>query len=204
MAIKNYFLLIILLGMSVLSFGQQSAKAIKILDKTAATFNKGSGIYIAFAGSQKGTLQLHGNKFHLLYGGIESWFDGKTQWSYVASNEEVTITNPTIEEMQETNPYSIFSTYKSSFNCHYKGIKKIHGKNMHEIILTPQKDGTNIKNITLHISESFIPQDIILHMQVGKSYSFIISSYLDGKKYDSGTFRFDSRKHPQAEIIDLR
>ena len=200
MNVRNYFVLLLLLCTSTLSFGQQKAKATEILEKTATSFRRGEGIHIVFSGSQKGELKMQGNKFHLLYGGVESWFDGKTQWSYAADSEEVSISIPTPEEMQETNPYSIFNTYKTHFNYGYKGIDK----NMHKIVLVPLKKDSSIKSITLHISMRYIPQGIVLSLQNGQRYSFDITSYSAGKKFDARTFCYDSKKHPQAEIIDLR
>ena len=202
---KRYLLLLFSLGISLFTFGQQKNKASDILDQTAATFQEGNGIQITFSDSQqKGILQLQGNKFHLLYGDIESWFDGKTQWSYVKANEEVSIFTPTLEEIQETNPYSIFNTYKNNFNYTYEGTKSIKGKKVHKITLVSRKKKDNIKSVVLYISPSFVPQEIILFLPNGRQHSFIISTYLSGKRYGIDTFRFNPKKYPKAEIIDLR
>ena len=59
---------------------------------------------------------LKGNRFYLNSGGIQSWFDGTTQWSYLESSEEVNVSNPTPEELQTINPYALLSIYKSGYN----------------------------------------------------------------------------------------
>jgi len=44
---------------------------------------------------------------------MQAWFDGKTQWAYMAQNNEVSITEPTEKELAETNPMAILSGYKT-------------------------------------------------------------------------------------------
>lgn len=194
----------LLLGISSVC-GQQASKAAEILDKTAVTFMKGNGIYISFTGSQNGILQLQDNKYHLICGGMESWFDGKTQWSYVAKNEEITISTPTLEEVQEMNPCNIFRTYKKRFRYAYKGTKTLQGRKNHEIELIPINALNNeISVVLLYITDSYIPQNITLKMKNGYSQIFKISSFQIGKKYDEKTFCFNQDKYPKTEIIDLR
>ena len=79
---------------------QQAEKAKSILDQAAANYKKSQGISIQFEGTQPGTLLLQGDCFYLNCGGVESWFDGKTQWSYMQQNNEVTISSPTPEELE--------------------------------------------------------------------------------------------------------
>lgn len=207
MKLKAYILLysLLLLGVCSPCLGQRNSKATEVLDKAAATFAKGSGISISFTGSHKGALQVQGDKYHLQCGGVESWFDGKTQWSYVAKSEEVTVSTPTPEEVQETNPYALLRSYKKRFGYTYKGTKTLQGKKYHEIELTPQNKANAGTSVTLHITAgSYIPQSITLKLSGGRSQTFTVSSFQTGKTYDAKTFRFDAKKYPNAEIIDLR
>ena len=68
---------------------QTDRKAEEVLDKALSELSKTSGIRADFAGTEQGFLLLKGEKFYLNSGGIQSWYDGKTQWSYVADTEEV-------------------------------------------------------------------------------------------------------------------
>ena len=96
-------------------YAQNSVKAKEILDKTAMTLQKGAGIHATFHGTQSGTIIMDGEKFHLDCDGIKTWFDGKTQWSYVEENEEVNITEPTRDELMEINPYLLFQSYDKGY-----------------------------------------------------------------------------------------
>ena len=108
-----FSVLIALLSLPVIAQQQQSqAKA--VLDKTAEAFRKAGGVKADFIiksvtnglveGSESGTIQLKGEKFVLKASEVITWFDGKTQWSYVVRNDEVNVSNPTQEELQQINP----------------------------------------------------------------------------------------------------
>ena len=63
---------------------QTDAKAAEVLDKALTQLAGNSGIRADFDGTEKGFLLLKGEMFYLNNGNIESWYDGQTQWSYVA------------------------------------------------------------------------------------------------------------------------
>ena len=120
-----FSVLIALLSLPVIAQQQQSqAKA--VLDKTAEAFRKAGGVKADFIiksvtnglveGSESGTIQLKGEKFVLKASEVITWFDGKTQWSYVVRNDEVNVSNPTQEELQQINPYTFLYMYQKGFS----------------------------------------------------------------------------------------
>ena len=197
-----FFFLMLATSMSVV-FAQKDAKAQAILDKTAAAYQKAEGIAITFGGTQKGTLLLKGSCFYLDCAGVKSWFDGKTQWSYVQQNEEVTISNPTAEEIQSVNPYALITSYKTLFNYRYKGAQTRNGRKGQEIVLTPRQKG-DIQSITFTVSADYEPIYIGVKLSNGKTQEFNITSYQTHRNLSSSIFHFDAKKYPNAEIIDMR
>ena len=89
-----YITCLLLLSTFALANTSQDNRAKTILDHTADAYRKAGGIHILFGGTQQGILLLKGECFYLECGGVKSWFDGKTQWSYVEQNEEVTVSHP--------------------------------------------------------------------------------------------------------------
>ena len=67
--------------------------------------------------SSTGTMNLSGRNFHISTPEMKVWYDGKTQWSYAPSAGEVNITEPTSEELAQTNPFSILSGLNRDFTC---------------------------------------------------------------------------------------
>ena len=95
-----FSVLIALLSLPVIAQQQQSQAKV-ILDKTAEAFRKAGGVKVDFTvkavtnglveGVENGTIQLKGEKFVLKTSDIITWFDGKTQWSYMTKNDEVNV-----------------------------------------------------------------------------------------------------------------
>ncbi len=196
-------------------FAQQDKQARDVLDKTTAAFRKAGGINAKFsiANTAKngthtsptlGNIRLKGERFLLEAGGITTWFDGKTQWSHLSSGEEVNVSTPTAEELQGMNPYRLLSLYQKGYNYKYAGEKNRQAKGGYEVILTPKDPKKNPAAITLFVSKNYQPIYIKVEGKDGSKSEIIITAYQTGQDYSDGLFRFDPKKHPQLEIIDLR
>ena len=160
---------------------QTDTKAAEVLDKVLEDLSKSSGIRAEFGGSETGFLLLKGEKFYLNNGNIQSWYDGKTQWSYVADTEEVNISHPTL----------------------YKGSRARNGVKGHEIILIP-KHSEQTEIIRVFVSTTYQPLAMRME-QNGHTLSEInITSYKINQKLEDGMFKFNRSLFPNAEIIDMR
>lgn len=200
---KKIYLLALALSLAVSVFAQKDKQAREVLDKTAAALKQAEGVRATFGGTAQGTLLLKGDRFYLSSGGIQSWFDGKTQWSYLEDSEEVNVSNPTPEELQTINPYSLLSIYKNGYNYKYAGVKSRNGKQGYEVILTPEKK-QDITAITLFVSKTYQPIYIKVEQSNKSVNEIMVNSYQTHQPLDNATFTFDKKKFPNAEVIDLR
>ena len=181
---------------------QTDAKAAEVLDKVLEDLSD-NGIRADFEGSETGFLLLKGEKFYLNNGNVQSWYDGKTQWSYVADTEEVNISHPTLEELQGINPYLILMRYKTDFNYTYKGSQTRNGVKGHEIVLTP-KHSEQSEVIRVFISKTYHPMAMKMEQNGQTLSEIIVTSYKTDQKLEDGMFRFNKSLFPNAEIIDMR
>lgn len=62
------------------------------------------------------SMTLSGENFILDLGDAKIYFDGKTQWSYSAADNEVTIFEPTADELAQSNPLQILRRLASDYN----------------------------------------------------------------------------------------
>lgn len=201
--IKKVYLLALALCFSIHVSAQKDKQAEDILNRTADALKKAEGIRATFGGTSNGTLLLKGERFYLNSGGIQSWFDGKTQWSYLENSEEVNISNPTAEELQTINPYALLSIYKNGYNYRYAGAKNRNGKQGYEVVLKPEKN-QDIASITLFVSKAYQPLYIKVEQSNKSVNEIIVTSYRTDLLFDDTTFKFDKKKFPNVEVIDLR
>ena len=210
-----FSVLIALLSLPVIAQQQQSqAKA--VLDRTADAFRKAGGVKADFVvkagtnglaeGAENGTIQLKGEKFVLKTSDVVTWFDGKTQWSYVAKNDEVNVSSPTQEELQQINPYTFLYMYQKGFSYKLGTTKTFRGKAVWEVILTAKDKKQELERVTLFVTkDTYEPLYILLQQRGQQTRNEItVTSYQTRQNYADSVFAFDRKQYPGAEIIDLR
>lgn len=200
---KRYFITVLLLTFCLFGLkAQNAAKAKQILDKTAAILNRKGGstanftISSANIGSVSGTISIKGNKFFASTTQAKTWFNGKTQWTYVVSSNEVNISNPSAEEQAKMNPYHFISLYKTG----YKMSLKEEGSN-YVIHLTSKKKA--IQDIYITINKRTNIPSVVKIKERGKWIRLTVKNFKSAQLSDA-KFNFNYKDFPKAEIIDLR
>lgn len=210
---KRYLFYILLCVCSVNNVLAQSAH--EILSKTAQAFEKAGGIKANFdlAISHNGFTQGHASgeicvdkdKFVLITPEATTYFDGKTQWSYLADSNEVTVTEPTSEELQSLNPYALLYLYKDNYGSSLGTQTTYKGKSVYEVVLNALHPDNNVAQMTLYITRDTYQ---LLYIQAtlrdGTLNDIAIENYKPNVKFAQHDFVFDKKKYPKVEVIDLR
>lgn len=211
----NIYLLFVFLTFMLPLNAQQNQGAKTILDKTASVFKNSKGIQTDFdliyftkghssQKKMKGRLQMKGNCFILKTENTTTWFDGKTQWSYLSTSGEVNISNPSADELQKLNPYYFLEIYNYGYNYAYNGTTNYKGKSAYEIVLTAKNSSSDLQKVLLVISKSYEPLYIKTEQKDKTQNEIFITDYQTSLNYPNNLFKFDKKKYPDVEIIDLR
>ncbi len=199
-----------MVGLAV-SLTMQQPDAKSLLDQTAETFRKAEGVEMAFTvrsseGKSNGRICLKGAKFLLEMDGVTTWFDGKTQWTYLPSSDEVTVSQPTLEELQTLNPYSWLSLYRQDYQLKLSKIGNETDKTCYKVVMDAVKPNQEIQSLSLYIEKNTLRPVQVSMLLRGSKEEVVIHSdhYLSGQKYPDSFFVFDNAAHPTAEVIDLR
>lgn len=199
----------------VSAMGVYAQSAVTILDKASSVYERSNGIDVSFkmitrapnrgVDETEGVIQMKGDKFVLETPDSRTWFNGTTQWTYVDRNEEVNITNPTGEELRQTNPALLLNSYKKDFTATNKGESTaFNGKVVYDILLIPKKKG-DIVLVELQIEKySSLPVSVTVETKNGVRSTIQISKIKTGINQSDRTFSFNDSEYPDAEIIDLR
>ena len=213
---RKYIFSVLIALLSLPVIAQQQSQAKVILDKTAEAFRKAGGVKADFTvkavtnglveGAENGTIQLKGEKFVLKTSDIITWFDGKTQWSYMVRNDEVNVSTPTQEELQQINPYTFLYMYQKGFSYKLGTVKTFQGKAVWEVVLTANDKKQELESITLYVTKNtYEPLYILLQQRDQQTRNEItVTGYQTRLNYADSIFSFDKKQYPNAEIIDLR
>jgi len=196
--------------------GKSDPEAKKILDAVSAKFKSFKSVQAKFSlkienatgkamGSKNGNVYMKGNKYRISVTGQEIFCDGSNVSTYDKSANEVTITkiDPTVNTL---TPQKIFTNfYDKDFLYKLNGDKKVGGKMLQEIELTPTDKSKPFFKVLLYIDKtSGTISSTKLFEKAGNKYTYSITS-LNTKTLVSDTqFVFDAKQFPGAEVVDLR
>jgi len=198
--------------LATLPAAAQTARA--VLDKTAAKLRHSGGLQATFeATTFKGTTQtghttgsifVQGTKFQVNSTELSVWFDGKTQWSLLKSSNEVNVSTPGAEEVQEMNPYAFVNLYKKGYNLSLTETT-YKGSACYEARLLAQNKAAAIQEMRITISKSTaLPQSVRIRQGENGWTRIRIGNLRTGKHWNDTFFRFNPKDHPDTEVIDLR
>jgi Outer membrane lipoprotein carrier protein LolA. len=200
---RKVILMATMVLMSLVANAQNAAEARKILDKTASVVGRKGGASANFTvssskvGTVSGSIAIKGNMFHARTPQAIVWYNGKTQWSYMKSTNEVNISTPTEAQKMKMNPYTFLTMYKSGYNLSMTR----KGKN-YNVHLVAQNKTRSVQEVYLSINSSYTPTTV--KMREGQTWTTIAITNFRAQSQPTSTFTFRVKDFPSAEIIDLR
>ena len=214
---KKFVFLLVLILFPFLASAQKDAKAKELLDQSEKEFVKSGGIESGFTLNVKdvinkvtevfdGRILLRDNKFFVETPDYAIFFDGKTQWIYNKSFDEVNVSEPDEKGVQMLNPTSVYTIYKKGCDYKYLGEKTdIKMRKVHEIELITKGKKEDIKKVILQLDKTtLLPLMFHLFFDNGLENIVYINQYKTGQTLPDAVFSFDKTKYPDVEIIDLR
>lgn len=145
---------------------------------------------------ESGDLTIKGNKFRMTLGANEIKFDGHTQWMFVSEYNEVSITEPTKEELREINPLAMIEYYvaKDKISQGEDGAINFYP--------TDPKESEYFR-IELRLNKANLPTRLVIYQKNGDKITLVWDS-LNKTKVSDDYFVFDVMKYPNVEVNDLR
>jgi len=203
MKIQRNILFALAFMLSVNAFSQSSADAKKVLDKAAAVVGRRGGAAANFSitggevGRTSGSIIIKGNKFKAITPETTIWFDGKTQWAYMKSTNEVNVSTPSEAKRLSMNPYAFITMYKNGYHMSMKTTAAAYIVHLQAI-----HPARSMQEFYVTISKTFYPQQI--KMLQGKKWGTINISSFRAASHPNSYFRFRHSDAPSAEVVDLR
>ena len=186
----------------------------QVLEHTASILKSKEVIEVQFegthfngleeAGTATGTLILKGSKFRIESDELTCWFDGHTQRTLLKGRDEVNVNTPTKAEMQKMNPYTFVDLYKKDYDLKVAEVT-YQDKTCHEVRLVAKKKDQDIQLLIAVIDpKTYVPLSIRVKDLRGEWVRIRVPQLRTVGKKSDDFFRFDTRQHPDIEVIDLR
>ncbi len=215
---KKLVLIIVLLSINGLSYGQDEQKAQVILDKMSNKYsnipsyktnfvyrlrNKTEDIDEEFSGE----IMVKGEKYVLFMSDQEIFNDGKTIWTFLMDANEVNVDYYMPNE-GDLSPNNIYSAYKKGYRYRWMEMKKVGSRSFDVVELQPTnpKDPDKIfYRIILNIDqEDYTIHSWEMYDRGGNIFSYTISGFDPKYTADDSFFQFNEEEYPDVEVVDLR
>ncbi len=153
-----------------------------------------------------GSILMKGEKYRLSAMGSETFFDGKTIWTYLEEISEVYISDPLENENSIlSNPSKLFTIYQDDFKFRFIAEVNHDGKKLAEIDLYPKDLSQQFSRIKLFINLELLKIDsAVLFTKDGNTYVLNIKSFESNVAVSDSDFVFNPAYRQGIEIIDMR
>ena len=215
---KKIYTTALFIAIALFSFAQakNDPEAKVILDAVSAKFKTFSSVSANFTykvenGSGKvlstktGSILMKGTKYKISFSGQEIFCNGSTVWNYDKAAKEVTISK--LDNSSGTvTPQKLFTNfYDKDFLYLLNGEKKVGGKVIQEIEMTPIDKSKPFHKVYLQVDKKAktIYSTRVLE-NAGNRYSYTVTSMKSNQAVNDNLFVFDKKKYPGVEEIDLR
>lgn len=204
----RFFILTLLMSAGV-TFTASAARpsAASLMADCAAAVSKSDAVSVEFAidGNDghplPGALTMKGKAFAMVLPGMKMWFDGKTQWTLLESNNEVSITAPTDEELLESNPFVLLSNYSKLYDVR---LEQSTDSRYHRIRLSPKTESpVSYAILTVDVT-SKLPGAAEINFKNGQRLRATVTAIRPISNPGKGAFTFHADDYRGMEIVDLR
>jgi outer membrane lipoprotein carrier protein len=195
---------------------QNDPDAKKILDAVSAKFRTYKTPQATFTyqienaqgktlSTKTGTVTMKGNKYHVSMNGMEIFSDGRTSWNYDKSANEVTVSGVEGGSNAMT-PQKLFTNfYDRDFYYKLNGSKKVGGRNVQEIEMTPTDKTRPFHKIYLLVDKATNNIYSARFLEKGGNrYSYTVTKISPNATASDAEFMFNKSKYPGVEVVDLR
>lgn len=188
------------------SFIGNAQTAYNILDKVVNRLETAPSITMKMTLSGNGvnesaSLTMAKEKFAYKVGSLSVFFDGTTQWTVDNSEHEISLTEPTPDELIESNPLTFVRNYKKKYRA------EIVSENTKTatIKMTTTDKKAYIRSAEIVIDRTtWLPTRVEAWLATGQNLRINIATSSVGKSLPLTTFRCDTKAFPRYEVIDLR
>lgn len=205
---KAVFLFLSLL--SVTAFSQQM-DAVAFINKVMDTLKADAVVELSYdyklyddegveLQGDKGVMMLDGMRYVLLMEDMKVWCDGKSQWSYMESVDEIYITDAASDEAQNMSPLFIMESCRDG----YASSVAFDGGDAVVTLVAQDAEGV-VEKVEFVADSSRCTLKSMKVFLAGQGYIVVgLNGYKANCKVDDGVFECPVRDFKSAVVVDMR
>lgn len=201
---KLYFLTFIFSFFSI-GFAQS---ADEWMDKVNSTYKNVNSYYIKFEIFEEGAEVISGElyaskeRYSLQIMDIQQMFDGKTLYTVLKDDKEVTVSKPSKDNSDFLTPTKVLDLYKTEYTATLDKSEISKGQKIQKIKLSPKNKNSEISYIivSIHTTDSTLYQ-YKEFLRNGSSRDINIKEYLENLIIPRSLFKFDRAKYEKDGYI---
>ena len=144
----------------------------------------------------RGDVTISGEKYVLNMLGTTRIFDGNKLYSVVPEDEEVTISNYSVNDDREITPSKLLTFYEKGYSYKMDITQNVKGRKIQYVKLTPIDSKAEIKNILLGIdAQTKHIYRLIQTDDNGTKYTLTVNSFKTNQPLSKTLFSFDEAKY---------
>ena len=205
------FVLIVLWSNAALAQGDAQAKS--ILDNASNTMKAYSNLSMDFdyvldneaedvKQEMSGDVILEGEKYVVNLFGSTQIFDGTNTYTIIPENEEVNISDSDLDEENTFTPSKFYSFYESGYTYTLDELKKINGRNIQFVKLTPIDTNSEVSNILVGIDTKTNHIYQIIEIGANQTRTILTAKNIKtNQQINASVFAFDQKKYEELNYM---
>lgn len=201
-----------LIWMSSLN-AQSDASAKSILDNASSTMSSYKNLSMDFdyvldnraedvTQEMSGDVILQGEKYVVNLFGSTQMYDGLKTYTIIPENEEVNISEADIDQENTFTPSKFYSFYKSGYTYQMGEMKKVGGKSIQFVQLTPIDSNSEIKSILVGIDTKTNHIYQIIEIGINETRTILTAKNIKTNQQINGNvFVFNEKKYEDMNYM---
>jgi len=194
---------------------QQDKQAKALLDKVTDKVKSYDNITIDFKYSlnnakeninqdSKGTVVMKGNQYVLNFMGITKIFDGKTNYTIVPEDEEITISKVDEKDDSAITPSKMLTFFNTGYKFSMDIVQNVAGKKIQYVKLVPTNAKDQRKEILVGIdTKTNNIYNVLEIAKKGTKTTLTVNSFKTNQTLPKNQFTFVASKYPNYYINKL-
>ena len=200
----NIIITLVLLSISFGSIAQQGNIADAFIKKMVKSLRDPKNVELTYTyqydtnkEGQEGKAYMQGECYKIIMNEQQTISDGTLIWSYLVDDQEVMVSNAS--DGTDNTPFKLISTLDRDYTAKFMGTNE-HG----ELSIELNNPKGQFKKVNVIIKKDGTLKSAEIIAEDSSKLTIEVTEMKTDQSFDDDFFTFDTKAHPDVEVIDMR